>query len=78
MKENAKDIYTNRAMFIKGKDGVQDCTDFECCSENLVFAMKDNYHAFSIGLTTILECLAVAEKEGYVPRLPDAWWVQVS
>jgi hypothetical protein len=36
--------------------------------------MKDNYHEFSIGLSTILSCLAMAEKEGAVPKIPYEWW----
>ena len=36
--------------------------------------MKDNFHEFSIGLKTILSCLAMAEKEGAVPKIPYEWW----
>jgi hypothetical protein len=36
--------------------------------------MKDKQHEFSIGLRTILYCLTIAEKEGYVPKLPADWW----
>lgn len=54
-----------------------DHTDCGRCSEDLVFAMKDNHHQFSIGMTTILRCLAMAEKDGYVPKLPDEWWMHI-
>jgi len=64
------DGYTNRAV-------LRDCTEYECCHEELVFALKDNCHEFSIGLSTILECVAVAEKEGYLPKLPDKWWLDI-
>lgn len=47
------------------------------CDELLVFAMRDAKHEFSLGLTTILECLALAEKRGHVPRLPQEWWNQL-
>lgn len=47
------------------------------CGEELIFGMKDKHHDFSIGLTTVLECLAVAEIQGYVPKFPDEWWVSV-
>ena len=36
--------------------------------------MEDNQHQFSLGLSTVLRCLAIAEKEGYVPKLPYDWW----
>lgn len=48
------------------------------CDDPLLFAMRDNYHEFSMGLLTILQCLSLAEKEGYVPSLPEAWWVQLA
>ena len=43
-------------------------------AEDYLFMMKDNYHEFSIGLSTILSCLAMAEKEGAVPKIPYEWW----
>lgn len=74
MKKNQqKDIYRNRAQL----DEATDISDFECCPENLVFAMKDKHHSFSIGLSTILHCLAIAEKEGYVPEIPSEWWLKL-
>ncbi len=71
---DSKSVNKNRAKIDKGDKPFKDCTDSECCQEELVFAMKDNYHDFSIGLSTILQCIALAEKEGYVPKLPDEWW----
>ncbi|CAK7024224.1 hypothetical protein [Bilophila wadsworthia] len=44
------------------------------CDEPFVFGMKDNFHEFSIGLTTILECTAIAEHLGYLPQFPQEWW----
>ena len=72
-----KEIFENRATLQSEDPVTQDCTDFECCREELVFAMQDNEHQFSLGLYTVLRCLAIAEKEGYLPPLPDEWWVQV-
>ena len=46
-------------------------THSECCSNHLLFAMRDNYHEFTIGITTILECLRAAADQGAVPPLPD-------
>ncbi|GHU52746.1 hypothetical protein AGMMS49975_09200 [Clostridia bacterium] len=41
--------------------------------EKLLFELKDTYH-FSIGLSTLLECLKFAEKERAIPPLPQEWW----
>jgi hypothetical protein len=49
----------------------------DCCSDPLVFAMRDRHHDFSIGLLTVLKCLKVAEQEGFVPPLPEDWWPSV-
>jgi hypothetical protein len=48
-----------------------ECLD---CNEELLFAMRDAHHEFSIGLRTILQCLRLAEQEGNVPPLPIQWW----
>ncbi len=47
------------------------------CFEEYLFALKDNTHEFSIGLISILQCLAFAENEGAVPELPSEWWLEV-
>jgi hypothetical protein len=71
----AEETHANRAALDIGAEEIaKDCTGFECCKEELVFAMRDNYHAFSIGLLTILDCLKMAEQGGYVPKLPEGWW----
>ncbi|MDH2431029.1 hypothetical protein QCD60_30380 [Pokkaliibacter sp. MBI-7] len=49
----------------------------QCCDEPLLFAMRDNYHAFSMPLTTIMGCVAIAEARGILPPLPESWWVEV-
>ena len=72
-----KEIFENRAELKGGNQHIKDCTDYECCREELVFAMEDTEHKFSLGLFTVLECLLIAEKEGYVPTLPADWWLQV-
>lgn len=73
---NLEDIYNNRASLGK-TDNHRDATDSECCEEELVFALQDKYHRFSVGLSTILNCLYIADQESYVPPLPDAWWAQI-
>ena len=72
-----KEIFENRAHLQNGSESSQDCTEFECCGEELVFAMQDTKHKFSLGLSTVLECLMIAEKEGYVPPLAAEWWYQI-
>lgn len=49
----------------------------ECCNSPLLFAMRDNTHEFMLDLPTILKCLAIAEEHGEVPKLSDAFWVNV-
>lgn len=44
------------------------------CGEELIFALQDRQHQFSLGLRTVLYCLKAAEAEGCVPPLPDGWW----
>ncbi|MDR1703899.1 MAG: hypothetical protein LBS19_04335 [Clostridiales bacterium] len=69
--------YENRAQLRGDCVQTEDCTDYECCPEELVFAMRDKTHTFSLGLTTVLECLDIAVREGYLPQLPDEWWIDV-
>lgn len=67
-----KSILENRAALAGAAEDVTSC---ETCGETLVFAMRDRYHEFSIGLQTVIDCLRVAEQEGYVPPLPNEWWI---
>ena len=68
-----KEIFENRVTY-QNKATENQCPN---CDEPLVFALKDKYHEFSMGLSTVLQLLLVAEKEGYVPKLPDEWVIQV-
>lgn len=73
--------YNNRANVQRdaaNKPVAEDTTLCETCNEVLTFAMRDNFHEFSVGLSTILECLQVAEQQGYVPPLPAEWWQKVN
>lgn len=67
-----KSILENRADL--GSPEAQDFSD----GEELVFALQDRHHQFSLGLTTILQCVRLAEQEGGVPALPEEWWIQVA
>lgn len=55
-----------------------DTQDFSVYEEEMVFALQDRHHKFSMGLSTILQCLRMAEREGGVPKLPSDWWIQVT
>lgn len=79
MSDKMNNSYHNKAIpkIEKGMWQVEDHTQGEECVEELMFMMKDNYHEFSLGLSIILKCLAIAEKEGYVPPLSDDWWLQI-
>ncbi|MCB1733673.1 MAG: hypothetical protein H6981_01375 [Gammaproteobacteria bacterium] len=47
------------------------------CLDEMVFALRDRHHTFSVGMSTILQCLALAQEEGAVPVLPSPWWLDV-
>lgn len=70
---------TNQAQpkIVDGKWAVEDHTAHEDCQEELLFAMRDQEHDFSLGLSVVLNCLSIAEEEGFVPQLPDGWWEQL-
>ncbi len=68
-----KETFENRAIY-QNKVKENHCSN---CDEPLVFGLKDNYHEFSLGLSTVLRLLLIAEKQGYVPKLPSEWIVQV-
>ncbi|MBU2856342.1 hypothetical protein [Acidithiobacillus sp.] len=55
-----------------------DAQDSSVNEEEMVFALQDQHHKFSMGLSTILQCLRMAEQEGGIPKLPSDWWIQVA
>lgn len=66
--------FENPARIDQGKEPLIK-TDYEHpCSEPVLFAMKDQHHEFSMGLSVILNSLRLAEKTGYVPPLDETWW----
>ncbi len=69
MNESAnKEIFFNRADVERAE---KMCCDN--CFEQVVFLLKDKDHEFSMGLTTVLECLEFAIKSGNLPKLPMSW-----
>lgn len=64
-----KEIFFTRADVENGER-----TICENCFEHVVFMLRDNKdREFSIGLTTVLECLAFAISNGDLPKLPISW-----
>ena len=55
-----------------------DAQDSSVNEEEMVFALQDQHHKFSMGLSTILQCLRMAAQEGGIPKLPSDWWIQVA
>ncbi len=66
--DNRKEIFSNRA---EVKDAEE--TLCESCCERVVFHLKDKDHEFSMGLSTVWQCLAFAVKNGDLPKLPRRW-----
>lgn len=64
-----KEMFFNRAE-------VENAEQIVCdnCFEQVLFMLQDSQgHDFSLGLTTVLECLAFAISEGNLPKLPISW-----
>lgn len=70
-----KDAFLNRAD-LSGSNP-QDHSDCDRCDDEIIFRLKDNHHEFSIGLTTILNCLKLAEDKNAIPKLSDKWWMSI-
>ena len=45
----------------------------ENCCESVIFHLRNNEHEFTVGLSTILECLMFAISQGDLPKLPLSW-----
>lgn len=67
-KNNHKEIFFNRAEALAAEN-----ISCENCFEAVVFLLKDKDHEFSMGLTTVLQCLEFAVKSGSLPKLPVSW-----
>ena len=49
--------------------------EFACdsCCESVIFHLRDKDHEFTMGLSTVLECLMFAIAHGDLPKLPLSW-----
>ena len=43
------------------------------CCESVIFHLCDKEHEFTMKLSTVLECLMFAIKQGDLPKLPISW-----
>lgn len=60
------------------RKAIIDHLDCEDCEEQYVFLMRQGDREFTMGLRTVLACLAFAQNEHAVPDLPDDWWNRVA
>lgn len=68
-KENdMKDVFFTRAE-------VEEAERIHCdnCFEQVVFQLRDKDHEFSMGLSTMLNCIKFAIQNGDLPKLPQSW-----
>ncbi|AGO09777.1 hypothetical protein Lp16_H062 (plasmid) [Lactiplantibacillus plantarum 16] len=56
---------------------VEDHAGGEDCCEALLLKMPAGQREFSLPLSVVINCLWIAEKEGYVPPLADQWWIDI-
>lgn len=62
----------------KEKIIIEDHTECQECSEDYIFLMQDNNGKFTLGLQTILECLAIAQEVNAIPEIPSEWWNRIN
>lgn len=74
---NHDEILINRVKFDQDGHDLAAENHCECCGEPLLFALQDKEHQFSMGITTVLQCLRLAEQRGFVPKLSMQWWFDV-
>lgn len=73
MEETAMNNECERALSNRAEIDGAERIDCDTCSEQVIFLLRDKHHEFSVGLKTIIECLAFAVKNGELPKLPQSW-----
>lgn len=55
--------------------GLEKAEEIACdnCCESVIFHLRDKDHEFTMGLSTVLECLMFAISQGDLPKLPLSW-----
>ncbi|GAB1660365.1 TPA: hypothetical protein ACK3JP_002337 [Mannheimia haemolytica] len=70
-----EEILHNRAELQQAVEKEEFCAK---CDNSVVFHLRDNYHEFTLGLDTILQCLHFAEEKGAIPPIPEDWWYEMT
>lgn len=66
--KNHQKMNDNKVNLEKAEESVCD----SCC-ESVIFHLCNNEHEFTMGLSTVLECLMFAIQQGDLPKLPLSW-----
>lgn len=85
----SKEKWWEKDFKYKGENGIEnlaklcnnkiiDNSDCEHFNEEYLFLFEDNSHNFYIGLSNILYCLLILEKEQLIPKQDDIWWVSIN
>ena len=53
-------------------------SDCEECSNDYMFLMKDNYHAFFVPVDEIFVAMQLASNKGVIPPIPEKWLYEMS
>ena len=70
-----QDNFNKRAKLIQNSEN-QIC---DTCDDTMIFSLAtEKGDNFSIGLSTILQCLQIAENEGNIPEINLDWWTTVT
>lgn len=58
---------------------LEEAEDMVCnhCDERVIFHLRDCEHEFTMGLSTVLQCLMFAIEQGDLPKLPLSWCTDV-
>ena len=59
--------------------GLEKAEEIACdnCCESVIFHLRDKEHEFTMGLSTVLECVMFAIEQGDLPKLPMSWLADV-
>ena len=70
---------TNHNELLKERVTMESAEEIVCkkCYEPVIFHLKDKKHEFSMGLSTVLECLIFAIQQGDLPKLPMSWLADI-
>lgn len=67
-KSHYEELYKSSVSLTEGEE---QCCD-KCC-DPVIFHLRDNYHEFTMALSTVIECIVFAIQNGDLPKLPLSW-----